>query len=79
MKAMSILGNIKAKLGSNWDDFIEALTKKANQIDKHTDGTSIHFSYFEKLLKSASYDYRMSASEKDILVRTFGAKSESEG
>ena len=79
---MATLGMIKDKLGSeNWEIFLDDLKAKAvNAVnfDKNSDGVSVDFSFFTEYLME-NYGLRLSDAEQDILVKTFGAKSETEG
>ena len=81
MKAMNILATLNEKLGSDWELFLESLKEEAtNQLSSarsNTDGVSIDFNYFIQLLREG-YSIRLSDVEQDVLIKTFGAKSESD-
>ena len=82
LKSMTILGQIKDKLGNeSWEFFLDDLKEKAVSAcnnDKNSDGVSVDFSFFTAYLMD-NFGMRLSDAEQDILVKTFGAKSETEG
>ena len=78
---MAMLGNIREKLGSDWELFLESLNEEAsNQLSSagtNTDGASVDINYFLQMLQEG-YGLRLSEVDQDNLFKTFGAKSEND-
>ena len=56
LKSMSILSNIKQKLGANWESFLEKLKQEAMlqmETKDNMDGISVDFSFFLSQLQNS--------------------------